>query len=160
MNDVEIIQLAGDALDGQRVIRLGDSCLVGNEAAEELKTLGPVVLPAIQQVVVRRVVPASLEVADHHELMRRFPGLSSLWVTYFRLARHAHLEQVVAFLVTLEGSVLASAVLGCMSVWGNSGWGELPPTIAAFLQGVARNPSDPVAEVARQRLLHVWNQTV
>lgn len=161
MNDIEqTIQLAEDALDGQRVIRLGDSCLVGNGAAEQLEALGPVVLPVIQQVVVRRVVPASLEVADHHELMRRFPGLLSLWVAYYRAAQHAHLEQVVAFLWTLEGSVLASAVLGCTSVWGNSGWKELPPTVAAFLQGVARNTSDAVAEVASQRLLHVWNQTV
>ncbi|VTR97030.1 hypothetical protein [Tuwongella immobilis] len=161
MNDVEqTIQLVEDTLNETRVIRLGDSCLVGNGAAEELKRLGPVALPVIQQVVVRRVVPIPQEVADHHELMWRFPGLLSLWVTYFRLAQHTHLQEAVDFLGTLDGSVLASAVLGCTSVWGSTNWDELPPTLATLLQEIATHPSDIAAEVVRQRLLHVWNRHV
>jgi hypothetical protein len=157
MNDVErLTRLAEDTLGGQRVIR--HECLVGNEAAEQLEPFGAVVLPVIQGVVLQRVVPTSQEVTDHHELMRRFPGLLSLWVTYFRVAQHTHLLEAVAFLGTLEGPVLASAVLGFRPVWGYSGRGELPPAIAAFLQEVARSPAEGVAEVAKQQLLHVWNR--
>jgi len=49
--------------------------------------------------------------------MQRFPGLLNLWVAYYRAAQHDHLQQVLAFLGTLEGTVLASAILGCTSVW-------------------------------------------
>ncbi len=153
MSDIkQITYLAEETLEGQRVIRLGDSCLVGNGAAEDLKSLGSVVLPVIQQVVISRVVPASLEVSDHHELMCRFPGLSSLWVAYLRVAQTAHLQEAIAFLKTLEGSVLASAILACMSVWGKFSSCKLPPNVVTFLQEVARRPSDLAAEVAKHCL--------
>jgi len=148
----QMTYLAEETLEGQRVIRLGDSCLVGNGAAEELKSLGSVVLPVIQQVIISRVIPASMLVADHHELMCRCPGLSSLWMTYLRVARSTHLQEAMAFLMTLEGSVLASAILACMSVWGKFTSCKLPPNVVAFLQEVARRPSDLAAEVAKHCL--------
>ncbi len=89
MNEADqLTRLAEGTLGGQRVIR--HECFVGNEVAEQLELFGPVVLPIIQGVVRRRVVPTSQEVTDHHELIRCFPGLLSLWLTYFRVAQRTH----------------------------------------------------------------------
>lgn len=152
----QLIQLAEEALDGQRIIRLGDSCLVGNEAADQLESFGEAVLPIIQQLILQQVMPHSIQVKDHHELIRRFHGLMSVWVTYFKIAKDSDVEPAVAFLGTLDDKVLATAILGMRSVWWYSEQGKVPDALEAFIHEVAQNSTGYAGEVAKQQLLRGW----
>ena len=85
-----IQRLIEETLSYNRQYRYPDSCFVFNQAAQELELCGQQALPAIEQVIRDRVVPAGEASADHHELMAKHYGLLDLWMAYIAIAGTEH----------------------------------------------------------------------
>jgi hypothetical protein len=149
--------LIDDALNYSRVSHSG--CLVSNTAADELKQCDSSALPEIEDTIRSRVVPGSVGVADHNDLLHRHPGLLSLWVAYFQIGKDAHIARIDQFLRSLDGAVLATAILGLWSVWANKGSGvTLPGPLLELLREVGADRTGSVGEVARHQLQSVWER--
>ena len=151
----KLAALIDEALRYGRVSRIG--CFVSNAAAEELRAWDDSALPEIENAIRRRVVPDSGTVTDHHQLLRKHPGLLRLWITYFKVAGGGNVERVAAFLRSLDGPTLATAFLGFRAVWHNKGAGVvLPVPLLNLLREMATGGTGVAAEVARHQLQHVW----
>lgn len=147
--------LIEDALNYSRVTRMG--CLVSNTAADELKKCDTSVLPEIEDAIRNRVVPGSGDVADHNDLLHRHPGLLSFWGAYFYIAKEGHVARVAQFLRSLDGPVLATAILGMRPVWDNKGPNvTIPMPLLELVREVAENGSGNAAEMAKHQLQYVW----
>lgn len=148
--------LIEDALNYNRVS--GTRCLVSNTAADELRLCNSSVLPEIEDAIRNRVVPDSGEVADHNDLLHRHPGLLGLWIAYFHIAKESHIERIAQFLRSLDGPVLATAILGMRSVWHNKGPNvTLPITLLDIVREVATSQTAKVTELAKHQLEYVWS---
>lgn len=137
--------LAREALFETRVQSAG--CLQANVAAEELESCGRSALAEIEALV--RTDVATTNAKDRHRLISMFPGLLGLWGAYFAIGRSADMQRVVAFLRTLDGRVVATAILALRSVWrGDSLVERLPSELLTFLREVSTQETE-VGEVAR-----------
>lgn len=82
-------------LNYTREYRYPDSCLVFNQAAQELELCGQEALPATEEAIRERVVPAARLAADHHELLGKFFGLMNLWMAYIAIAGSRQQDRVI-----------------------------------------------------------------
>lgn len=149
--------LIEDTLNCSRVTHMG--CLVSNTAAQELKQCDSLVLPEIEDAIRSRVVPGAGDVADHNDLLHRHPGLLGLWTAYFQIGKDGHVAQIAQFLRSLDGPVLATAILAMWPVWHNKGPNvTLPTPLLELVREVAASGTRSAAEVAGHQLRYVWDR--
>lgn len=147
--------LIEDALNYSRVS--GTGCLVSNTAADELEQCDSSVLPEIEDAIQNRVVPGSGDVADHNGLLHRHPGLLGLWGAYFHIGKEGHIARIAQFLRSLDGPVLATAILALRQVWDNKSSNDtIPGPLLDFTREVAENGRGSAADVAQHQLRYVW----
>jgi hypothetical protein len=148
--NISIPQLVEETLNYTREYRYPDSCLVFNQAAQELRLRGEEALPAIEHAIQESVVPAAGLAADHHALLSKFFGLMNLWMAYIAIAGPRHLDRVIQFMRPLHGTVLATAILSLRASWPYDEGSriEMPKAYLNFVREVARG-SGIAAEVAR-----------
>jgi len=127
-----------------------NSCFVTNKAAEELEQCGELALPAIEQAIRERVVPTGKVSAHHHELLSKHRGLMSLWMAYIAIAGHKHRDRALQFMRSVDGPVLATAILSLRATWPYDEGSriQMPKSLLGFVHDVARNRSGCPAEVA------------
>jgi len=153
-NSTQHHALIEDALNFSRVSR--SECLVSNAAAEELEQCDSSVLPEIEEAIRNRVVPGSGDITDPNDLLHRHPGLLSLWVAYFHVGKEGHVERIAQFLRSLEGPVLATAILAMRPVWYYKGPNvTLPTPLLELVREAAESGTGNAAEVARHLLQNV-----
>lgn len=131
----------------------GVGCFVTNAAAEELRKHGDEALPVIEETIRQYVLADSDTVADHNELLGRHLGLLNLWITYFQIGADRHMNRVISFLQSLDGPVLATAILAVNPIWPDeNGKITIPTLLLRFIHETAETATGCVAEVARYYL--------
>ena len=157
MIELETIQqVVNDALFETKIRHQG--CLVENVAAAELKRIDLDALPVIENTIMLRVAPIASEFDTELALSREFPGLGSVWITYFKIASRHDMQVMVDFLRILEPTLLASAILRFPPVWKYSGSRTLPEPLMQIVVDAASYPDHRVAQTAQHQLQHIWNE--
>ncbi len=148
-------QLIMDSLKYSRVISKGS--LISNEAATELKECGIESLPLIEETILQMVQPIAKQKTDHNDLLVDFPGLLSTWIAYYRIAvREALEDRILRFLQSLDGPLLATALLAMEPIWSDTRRICLPPNLFEFVRVVSNRSADVAACVAQAQLSRVW----
>lgn len=93
----------------------GTGCFVSDWSCGRLQEIGAAALPVIEAVVEADVLPCYRLWAE--ALGRRFPGLASLLVTYFAIAKDAGDGRLFPFFVRLCGSARVEAMRAVNIVW-------------------------------------------
>ncbi len=146
-----IITLIEETLNDSRLVGISpNSCFVRNQAAAELEQCGEQALPTIEHAIRERVVPAGQASANHHELLSKHHGLMSLWMTYIAIAGSQHRDRVIQFMRSVDGPVLATAILSLRASWpyDNSLHSEMPTPYVDFVYEVAASRTGNGAKVA------------
>jgi hypothetical protein len=131
----------------------GDGCFVTNEASKELCQQGERALSPIEVAIRNRLVLDSNRSVDHDELLGRHPGLLNLWMAYYQIAGDSEVARIVPFLRSLDGPLLATAILAMNPTWPDENEkATIPVPILQFIREVAVERCGCVAEVARYYL--------
>jgi hypothetical protein len=131
-----------------------DGCLVVNAAGKELQQCGVEGLSAIEQTIRNRVSRDSEGCADHNELLQKHPGLLNLWGAYFAIGEAEHTARMVQFLRSLDGPVLATALLTMTSTWlYRKANPALPGPVLDLVREIAETRTGNAAEIAKNLLV-------
>jgi hypothetical protein len=138
--------LARDALAARHLTRSG--CFVSNQPCRELAEIGEATLPAIETVLLEEVLP--LYHCHPESLSSKFPGLRSLPVTYFAIAKDAGLDRGAVFFRRLYGSLRVEAMRAVHIVWlVRKPTGAIPEPLMVAISELAREGTGDVQAVAR-----------
>ena len=148
-------RLIDETLAHSRLNRSG--CFFSNAAGADLARCDVSALSEIENVLLTKIVPNSRSATDHNDLLKEHIGLTDLWIAYYKIARQWDLSRIRPFLQSLDGPILAVAILELAPVWNNRGPGvTLPPDLLDFMKEVAARPAGNAAEIARHQLRRVW----
>lgn len=158
--DENALHLSEQALSACRIARYGDrATVVFNEACEDLEELGKASLPCIEHVICHVIRPELT--SDPMAMLREYPGLSNLLVTYFRIAQHHNMieKRALPFLRLLAGVVHEEALRAIWVVWLDANPGvKVPASLLTYLEMEASKKHARQAGIARE-FLKRYNQT-
>lgn len=127
----------------------GAGCFVTNAASEELCQHGEEVLPEIEEAIRDLKISDSGTCGDHNDLIGRYPGLLNLWMAYYHLGAARHVPRIIHFLRSLDGPVLATAILAMNPMWPDEeGMTTIPSPLLQLVRDVAEKSTGCVKEVA------------
>jgi hypothetical protein len=107
-------QLVRDAVAQRRMG--GQGCFVWNTDSLRLREIGEVVLPDIEQVLLREVLTNSPSPSE--VFSSRFPGVLSVLISYFEIAKDTgHLARAAGFFRVIHGSLRVEAMRAINNVW-------------------------------------------
>ena len=117
-------------------------CFAFNKAAERVQKVGADVLPVLEHVLREEVMPHYP--SDPNAQFEKFPGMESLVVVYFHIAKDGHMNQAAEFLSSLRGPVLVEAIRAIGIVWDHI----IPDPFMPTIETLARTGSAEEREIA------------
>src|SRR5580693_6165889 len=104
MNKNMIRKLIEDVLSNRRTLgSTPSSSFAVNQASRDIRKIGSAALPEIEGKIKNRLAPEAASVDDPNELIRKHPGLLSLWMTYYFIGSGDQIARVVDFVRSIDG---------------------------------------------------------
>jgi hypothetical protein len=144
-NEVQYSRLVLDALSYK--YPEGTGCFRWDGSCRKLNEIGPSTLPIIEATILREVLPAYH--CSSESLERKFPGLSSLLVTYFGIDKDTASERSFQFFQRLCGSVRVEAMRAINIAWlCRAPTAPIPEPLKKSIEVLAADGSGEIKAVA------------
>jgi hypothetical protein len=134
------LELVRDALYARNVKQVG--CFAFNKSSDLVQQTGSPILPALELIIHQEVMPSCpLDPKARHQA---FPGLGSLLVDYFHIAKEGQMKRAAEFFSSLRGPVLVEAVRAVSIVWDHT----IPDVFESTIETAARTGSAEEQQIA------------